>query len=207
MNKKRAAMVIMAVLLLTLTLTPALAFAENDPQADPADTAQTETVPEETAVEDESMPSPEPALGPATVEGPDTLRIDLGTAWAGSAFSLMMDYGEYPGTIVADENGVVTTELGGSKTYTLTFLTKDAQAPAPEASEATAEPDQDPEDTTGLQEGEAQPEANEGIPTMHLVLFVGGLAACIASLVAMRIAKRRRYARESADYDDEDDEE
>lgn len=58
--------------------------------------------------------------------------------------------------------------------------------------DSAAQPHQEPAAST------AEPE--QGIPTLQLVLFIGGAVLCVGGLIVMRVIKKRR------EYDDEDDE-
>ncbi len=56
-----------------------------------------------------------------------------------------------------------------------------------------------PEDTSSA--GDVIPPSDkQGIPTLQLVLFIGGAMLCVGGLIIMQIVKKRR------EYDDEDDE-
>lgn len=52
----------------------------------------------------------------------EQLEVQLGKEWAGKEFQLKTDAGLYPGTITVGEDGVLRTELGGSKRYILTCM-------------------------------------------------------------------------------------
>jgi len=199
LTNKRIFLISMVILLAMLALLPGAALAENDPTAEPV---------------------------VSTIA--DKLIIQLGPEWAGAEFSLTTDMGVYPGVITVNEAGILTTELGGSSTYTLVCITTpgrqnvaelvptDVQpsaqssqqpemeilSPSPDATEQPAAPAQptqqtDPADQSGQV---PDPEPQSGIPTMHLVLFIGGVALCIVGLIVMRLLKHRN------EYYDEDDE-
>lgn len=164
-------------------------------------------------------------------EQPEKMVIQLGTSWAGVEFELKTDAGVYPQPIVVSPEGVLTMELGGSKTYTLSAINSPTIAPSPDASATDTHPEEDnPSDETE-QPNDAQQDPNEqggetevqedpeetpspdseednnlinGIPNLHLFLFAGGLVACITGLVVMAIMKRRRN-RQYNDYDDYDE--
>ena len=63
---------------------------------------------------------------------PSQLTIQLGPEWAGVEFQLRTDAGVYPGTVVVDEFGVLSLEIGGSSTYELSCLGSPQAVPTPE---------------------------------------------------------------------------
>lgn len=48
---------------------------------------------------------------------------------------------------------------------------------------------------------EVQQTEDQGIPTLHIILFAGGMVVAVSALVAMKVVSKRRAA--SDDYDDE----
>jgi len=164
---------------------------------------------------------------------PEKLVIQLGTAWAGVEFELKTDAGLYPQPVVVSAEGVLSMELGGSKTYTLSAMNspnsapdpdaasappQDETAPSPDGSQQPSTPSGDSEQTdnpeqTDNQDGSSQSGDEQdnnlikGIPNMHLFMFAGGLIACISGLVVMWVVKRRKNNRydDSDDYDDDDE--
>jgi len=190
MKKKNAAMIFMAVLLSALIVVPTIALATEE-------TPLPDTQPE--SLQQSSLPTvPAPdAAEIYTMDNPEILFVELGSEWAGREFKLKTDLGEFTGTIKADENGVLETELGGSKTYTLS-----AVSPADPVASSHPEPAQTEAGQSSEKNNEVQ-NADSEIPTYHMVLFFGGLAACSAILIGMRVAKAKRYTRESYDDDDE----
>lgn len=48
---------------------------------------------------------------------------------------------------------------------------------------------------------EVQQAENSGIPTLHIVLFAGGMVVAVGTLVAMKVISKRRASGD--DYDDE----
>ncbi len=50
------------------------------------------------------------------------LEIQLGSAWAGTEFSLRTDAGLYPDKIAVGGDGVLRLEIGGSKSYVLSCI-------------------------------------------------------------------------------------
>ena len=160
----------------------------------------------------------------------DKLMLQLGPDWAGVEFELVTDVGKYPGTIVVDNTGVLALELSDSSTFTLSCLNSKVTPPKPalqEPDEQATEPIKppifgatdlvqpsespqannknanQPDDSTAQPQAEQESpsvEPEQGIPTLQLVLFLGGAVLCVGGLVAMRVLKKHR------EYDDEDDE-
>ena len=159
---------------------------------------------------------------PKITQQPDQLVLQLGVRWAGVEFELRTDAGIFPAPVVVDETGVLRMDLGGSTTYTLSCMNSTVPIPDPV-------PEQTPvtEPTPGAEQPPAQtqpsapvqqPPAEEvpqeeypeqprsGIPTSHLVLFLGGVVCAVGGLVAMRVLKQRRQdAYEDWDEDDEEE--
>ena len=144
---------------------------------------------------------------------PDRLVLQLGSGWAGAEFELKLDAGVFPVPVTVNESGILSMDLGGSKTYTLRLIS----IPALDEDIIQSNPAQDssdslPQDTDALP-GE-QPADNEpritqtpvgSIPTLHLVIFIGGSLAAIGGLIVIKISKRRResYYDDEYDYDQE----
>lgn len=162
---------------------------------------------------------------------PEQLVIQLGADWAGVEFELKTDAGMYPGTIPVGEDGVLRLEIGGSSSYTLTCLNSATPAPDPAETQVPAtngeskeqtEPDTqakqepevsaadeddqaaDAETEASLEKADEQENTVAGIPILHLVLFGGGLALAVASLIVMQVMKRRNAA--DAEYEEDEDE-
>lgn len=145
-----------------------------------------------------------------TTAQPDRLELQLGTDWAGMEFELTLDSGVFPVPVVVNDTGVLTMDLGGSKTYTLKLLSSPVsvedpaqleskpESPAASSEQPSPTPSGTPESTT----------QREGIPPLHLILFIGGLLLAVGVLIFMHIAKKRReYSDDDDDYEyDEDDE-
>ena len=129
---------------------------------------------------------------PKITQQPDQLVLQLGTRWAGVEFELRTDAGVFPAPIVVDETGVLTMDLGGSTTYTLSCINSTVPIPDPPA-----------EQVPDTQQPAGEP---AGVPIAPMVVFFVGLACGIGGLVALYFAKRRR---QQADYDEwaEEDEE
>lgn len=144
------------------------------------------------------------------VAQPDKLVLQLGTRWAGVEFELRTDAGVFPVPVVVDDSGVLTMDLGGSKTYTLTCINSSVPIPDPgtesgSSPEGTQQPDDQATDTTP-QDDPAPAAPARTIPTMHLILFLGGLTVAVGGLIALHVVKnRRQYSYD--DWDDEDDDE
>jgi len=73
---------------------------------------------------------------------PEKLVIQLGTAWAGVEFELKTDAGLYPQPVVVSAEGVLSMELGGSKTYTLSAMNSPNSAPDPDAAASAVSQDE-----------------------------------------------------------------
>ena len=120
---------------------------------------------------------------------PGRLILQLGPQWAGVEFELKTDAGVFPAPVVVDASGILKMDLGGSKTYTLSCVMSAIAVPVPqtELNPPAPKPSADPEDTS-------VPESRDfnSIPTSHLIMFFGGLAAAVTGLLLMRYFKRRR---------------
>lgn len=107
----------------------------------------------------------------------------------------------YPGDVVVGEDGILRLEIGGSKSYILTCMNSSVQVPDPEQAPATDEASEnDSAETTQTEESTAS-----GIPTMHLILFGGGMAIAIGTLIGLYVIKRRKQL--NPQYQDDDEEE
>lgn len=134
------------------------------------------------------------------VAEPASLEIQLGADWAGVEFELKTDAGMYPGDVVVGDDGVLRLEIGGSKSYILTCMNSSVQVPDPEQAPATDEASEGLAETTPTEESTAS-----GIPTMHLILFGGGMAIAIGALVGLYVVKRRKQSNPQYQDDDEED--
>ena len=88
---------------------------------------------------------------PKVTQQPDQLVLQLGTRWAGVEFELRTDAGVFPAPIVVDETGVLTMDLGGSTTYTLSCINSTVPIPDPSA-EQTPDTQQSSEEVQQPQE-------------------------------------------------------
>ena len=134
---------------------------------------------------------------------PDRLILQLGPQWAGVAFELKTDAGVYPVPVVVDASGILRMDLGGSKTYTLSSIGSAVAVPSPQAELETPAP---PEPSTAREDAPA-PESldKDGIPTSHIIMFFGGLAISVTSLLLMWYFKRRRDQYEYSEDNDFDE--
>ena len=112
---------------------------------------------------------------PKVTQQPDQLVLQLGTRWAGVEFELRTDAGVFPAPIVVDETGVLTMDLGGSTTYTLSCINSTVPIPDPSV-EQTPDTQQSSEEVQQPQEQNTATEPNSGIPIVPLVVFLVGLA-------------------------------
>ena len=120
----------------------------------------------------------------------EQLEIQLGTAWSGVEFQLKTDAGVYPGAVKVGTDGVLRLEIGGSSRYILTCMNSSTSIP-----EAPA---------TTEQNSESNEKAESAIPTLHIILFAGGMVIAIGTLIVMQVLKKKR---ENEAPDDEEDEE
>ena len=140
---------------------------------------------------------------PQITQQPDQLVLQLGTRWAGVEFELRTDAGIFPAPIVVDENGVLTMDLGGSTTYTLSCINSTVPIPDP-IQDTSPAPQQPAEDSQApVSDSPQQTSPSGGIPIGTLVIFLLGLACAAGGLIALYLSKRRRQPI----YDDWDDEE
>ena len=140
---------------------------------------------------------------PQITQQPDQLVLQLGTRWAGVEFELRTDAGIFPAPIVVDENGVLTMDLGGSTTYTLSCINSTVPIPDP-IQDTSPAPQQPAEDSQApVSDSPQQTSPAGGIPIGTLVIFLLGLACAAGGLIALYLSKRRRQPI----YDDWDDEE
>lgn len=139
---------------------------------------------------------------PKITQKPDQLVLQLGMRWAGVEFELRTDAGIFPVPVAVDEYGVLTMDLGGSTTYTLSCINSTAPIPDPE-----------PRQTDSLEPGSpapapdvpssSQPEVQKDPLPLPAVIFLMGLAAAGGAFAAFHIIKRRQ----EYDYDEWEDEE
>ncbi|MCM1500368.1 MAG: hypothetical protein NC124_18050 [Clostridium sp.] len=132
----------------------------------------------------------------------EKLEIQLGSEWSGVEFKLKTDAGLYPGTITVGDDGVLRTEIGGSKSYILTCMNSSVSVPKLVQAPATTELQTD--DDSGnivLDVNNNQKNMIAGIPVWHIVLFCGGMVIAVGILIVMHVKKNQR----ESDYDDEDD--
>lgn len=150
---------------------------------------------------------------PQITQQPDQLVLQLGTRWSGVEFELRTDAGLFPVPIVVDERGVLTMDLGGSKTYTLSCINSTVPIPGPDASEeqatdpgqAQSSAEEIPQTNTSTQNQSATEQGNR-IPTGAVVLFLIGFVCAVGGLIALYISKRRQLeAYDDWDENDEDE--
>lgn len=115
---------------------------------------------------------------------------------------LKTDAGVYPGTVKVGTDGVLRLEIGGSSQYILTCMNSSTSLPEPEDTADSTDRTQAP--ATTEQSPESNEKAESGIPTLHIILFAGGMVIAIGTLIVMQILKKKR---ENEAPDDEEDEE
>ena len=133
-----------------------------------------------------------------TTAQPDILTLQLGAGWAGAEFELKLDFGVFPMPVKANDFGVLTMDLGGSKTYTLRLLSAVTDTPVP------AQPDVNPDPPAESDPADDPEESKGGIPALHLVLFIDGLLVGGGALAAFYYFKKRREHYGDDDSDEED---
>lgn len=144
---------------------------------------------------------------PRITQQPDQLILQLGARWAGVEFELRTDAGVFPAPVMVDASGVLTMDLGGSTTYTLSCLDSTVPIPDPAPTQAPTgegQPEQ-PEQQDTQQPATAPSEPRQGVPILYMAVFLGGLALAVGGLAALYISKRRLQAAEE-EWEDEDEE-
>lgn len=127
------------------------------------------------------------------------LEIQLGTEWAGVEFMLRTDAGVYPGVIPVDETGVLSLEIGGSKTYILSCLQSSVAIPDVTLLQApvTSETEPDKDDLEDIKDIEPV------VPVSHIVMFVVGIIVAVGILIAIYISNKNRQIVQDDDEDDD----
>lgn len=137
------------------------------------------------------------------VAKPESLEIQLGTKWSGVEFQLKTDAGMYPGDIVVGEDGVLRLEIGGSESYILTCMHSSVAIPDLEQASATNEVSKN--EDSNSDDMQSNENTIAGIPTMHLIMFGGGMLIAVGTLVGLYVVKRRKQS--NSQYQDDDDDE
>ena len=152
---------------------------------------------------------------------PDQLIIQLGEAWAGVEFEMKTDAGMYPGVITVGEDGVLRTEIGGSREYILSCLSSNIQAPVPETEitteqegiaspavpeiaekqEAILQKVEKDEQSAEIKKAEALSK-HDILPVWQIALFGGGLMIALSCLIGMRFTQKRKHVENEDDYVD-----
>lgn len=130
---------------------------------------------------------------PRIIQQPDQLVLQLGVRWAGVEFELRTDAGRFPVPVVVDESGVLTMDLGGSTTYTLSCMESSVPVPSPEP-EPVDEPPAEPQADTS---------ESSGPSAARVLLVLAVLLLIIVILAALFFAKRQQQS----PYDSWEDEE
>ena len=157
-----------------------------------------------------------------TTNQPDKFVILLGAEWAGAEFELKLDSGVFPVPLKTNESGVITMDLGGSKTYTLTLLqpviepnpvdTVQNSSNNPETEMNTEPPTSKSDNSEESDKTENEPEIetdnlpDNAPPVLPMILFLGGLMLAVSGLFVMRAMKKSREYHENDDeyeYGDE----
>lgn len=141
---------------------------------------------------------------PKIVQQPDQLVLQLGTRWAGVEFELRTDAGIFPAPVVVDENGVLTMDLGGSTTYTLSCIHSTAPIPDPEPEQTDPPP---PAVSDPVPEAPVSPqkEGKQGGLPIPAVIFLVGLAVVAGVIATLHITKKRQeYAYDEWEYEEDE---
>lgn len=141
---------------------------------------------------------------PKIVQQPDQLVLQLGTRWAGVEFELRTDAGIFPAPVVVDENGVLTMDLGGSTTYTLSCINSTAPIPDPGPEQSDPPPSVSPDPTPEVLSS-PQPETGNNSLPLPAVIFLVGLAVAGGAFIALHITKKRQAYGYDEWEDDEDE--
>ena len=141
---------------------------------------------------------------PKIVQQPDQLVLQLGTRWAGVEFELRTDAGIFPAPVVVDENGVLTMDLGGSTTYTLSCINSTAPIPDPGPEQSDPPPSVSPDPTPEVPNS-PQPETGNSSLPLPAVIFLVGLAVAGGAFIALHITKKRQAYGYDEWEDDEDE--
>ena len=132
----------------------------------------------------------------------EQLEVQLGASWSGVEFQLKTDAGVYPGAVKVEPDGVLRLEIGGSSQYILTCMNSSTSIPEPEDTADSTDRTQAPAATE--QNSAPNEKAASGIPTLHIILFAGGMVIAIGTLIVMQILREKR---ENEAPDEEEDEE
>jgi len=127
------------------------------------------------------------------IDQPDRLILELGSDWAGVKIELTTDAGVFPVPLVVNEFGVLSMDLGGSKTYTLSRISEapSEQPPLPEdVNTAPLSVETEKGGSAGAQNPSLKP----------LVYIVIGIA-----LAGGGLAIWYRFTRRGESYDDAED--
>ena len=127
------------------------------------------------------------------------LEIQLGTEWAGVEFMLRTDAGVYPGVIPVDETGVLSLEIGGSKTYILSCLQSSVAIPDVLLLQApvTGETEPNKDDLEDIKDIEP------AVPVSHIIMFVVGIIVAVGILIVIYISNKNRQIVQDDDEDDD----
>lgn len=144
---------------------------------------------------------------------PEKLELQLGTEWAGTEFELKTDAGTFPVPVVVGEDGFLRMDLGGSQTYTLRILSdglgdderNDYSGAASGILPDEKLSDEETSDMAGSDHKDDTAARTSAIPPLHIILFVGGLVVCTATLIVMWNMKKRRLSGDEADEEEYDE--
>lgn len=135
---------------------------------------------------------------PRITQQPDQLVLQLGVRWAGVEFELRTDAGRFPVPVVVDESGVLTMDLGGSTTYTLSCMNSSVPVPSPDS-----DPEQLPEEE--LSTPPAGKTERVESSSSHLVLIIVILIVVVIALLGLLFYSKRQQQDMYDSWEDEEE--
>jgi len=152
---------------------------------------------------------------------PEKLVLNLGADFAGAEFELKFDSGVFPVPVKANSSGILTMELGGSKTYTLTRIIPVSATEPLKPNPTDMNPSSSDTTESGTESISLEGTTNTGdsnttestindiippdnsVPVIPMIIFFSLLFLVGGSYLIIRTLKKRR---EEYDYDEDYDE-
>lgn len=135
---------------------------------------------------------------PRITQQPDQLVLQLGVRWAGVEFELRTDAGRFPVPVVVDESGILTMDLGGSTTYTLSCMDSSVPVPSPELEPEWMSEEEQPGSPAKKMEA---PESSDG----HLVVLIVILIVIVIALLGVLFYSKRQQQDVYDSWEDEEE--